>query len=383
MALRKICILGLDDYAMLTGDTSFGHIGGESVQHVLLARAWRDLGLEVSLIVYDHGQPAVTEIDGIRVVAAYRPQAGLPGIRFFQRVASVVRTMRQVDADVYYQSPAGMLTGVAVWFAGRHGKKSIVRIASDLGCIPGAQLVSYSRDRKMYEYGLRRADLIAAQTHQQQQLLSKNYGLASEIVNMLVEIPALPKPRERDIDVLWVGNLRPVKRPELVFELARALPERRFVVAGGPLPRQLAYFDAVEAMAHDVPNVEMLGPVSYGEVAHLFERTKIHINTSSTEGFPNTFLQAWARRVPVVSFFDPDHVIKRRGLGKQCCDIEEMIFSLDGLLDNASLREDIGARARAFVESEFSPRAIAARYLELLTHRRMVPLAQEAVAARR
>ena len=118
MALRTICILGLDDYAMLTGDTSFGHIGGESVQHVLLARAWRDLGLEVSLIVYDHGQPAVTEIDGIRVVAAYRPQAGLPGIRFFQRVASVVRTMRHVDADVYYQSPAGMLTGVAVWFAG-------------------------------------------------------------------------------------------------------------------------------------------------------------------------------------------------------------------------------------------------------------------------
>ena len=42
MAITKICIIGLEDYAMLTGDSSYGYIGGESVQHVLLARAWRD-----------------------------------------------------------------------------------------------------------------------------------------------------------------------------------------------------------------------------------------------------------------------------------------------------------------------------------------------------
>jgi glycosyltransferase involved in cell wall biosynthesis len=383
MALRKICILGLDDYAMLTGDTSFGHIGGESVQHVLLARAWRDLGFDVSIIVCDHGQPAVTDIDGIHVIAAYRPQAGLPGVRFFQRVASVVRAMRKVDADVYYQSPAGMSTGVVAWFARRHRKKAIVRIASDLGCIPGAQLMPYSRDRKMYEYGLRRASLIAAQTHHQQQLLEQNYRLSSEIVNMLVEVPASPARRARDIDVLWVGNLRPVKCPEIVFDLARALPERRFVIAGGALPRQQEYFERIRALARDVPNVEMLGAVKYDEVGPLFERAKTHVNTSSAEGFPNTFLQAWARRVPVVSFFDPDHLIERRGFGGKCRDVEEMVSALDGLIANPAQREEIGARARAFVESEFSPRSVASRYLELLADTRPISVTQEAIAARR
>lgn len=383
MILRKICILGLEDYAMLTGDPSFGHIGGESVQHVLLARAWRDLGLEVSIIVCDHGQPAVADIEGIRAVAAYRADAGLPALRFFTRVASVVRAMQSVDADAYYQSPAGMLTGVAAWFARRRGKKAVVRIASDLGCIPGAQPMVYSRDRRMYEYGLRRASLIAAQTHRQQQLLQQHYGLKSEIVNMLVEVPPLSTVRQRDIDVLWVGNLRRVKRPEIVFELARALPERRFVVAGGPLPRQQEYFDRIESQARDLPNVEMLGAVSYDEVGPLFERAKVHINTSSAEGFPNTFLQAWVRRVPVVSFFDPDRLIERRGFGKRCRDIEEMISALDELLGNTALRDEIGTRARTFVESEFSPRAIAARYLELLADARPIPVVTQAVAARR
>ena len=352
---------------MLTGDTSFGHIGGESVQHVLLARAWRDLGLEVSVVVCDHGQPHVTALDGIRAVAAYRPKAGVPGLRFFTRLGSVVRAMERVDADVYYQSPAGMLTGVAVWFARRRGKKAIVRIASDLGCIPGAQLMPYSRDRKMYEYGLRRANVIAAQTHHQQQLLQQNYGLQSEIVNMLVEVPALSTARNRDIDVLWVGNLRPVKRPEIIFELARALPRRRFVVAGGALPRQHEYFEKMKAIARELPNVEMLGAVSYDNVGPLFERAKVHINTSSAEGFPNTFLQAWARCVPVVSFFDPDNLIERRGFGKRCRVVEEMVSELDNLLDDSALRDEIGTRARAFVESEFSPRAIATRYLDLLS----------------
>src|SRR5688500_9122424 len=100
MPIRKICILGLDDYAMLAGDTSFGHVGGESVQHVLLARAWRDLGLDVSMIVYDHGQPRVTTIDGIRVIAAFARSGGIRVLRFVHpRMTRVVSAMREIDAD--------------------------------------------------------------------------------------------------------------------------------------------------------------------------------------------------------------------------------------------------------------------------------------------
>lgn len=366
MATTKICILGFEDYPILAGESSLGHTGGESVQHLLLAKAWRDLGIEVSIIVQDCGQPPVVEFDGIRAVAAFRASAGLRGLRFFQRLASVVRRMDRIDADVYYQSPSSAFTGVAAWYAKRRGKRCIVRIASDLGCIPGQQLMRYWRDRRIYDYGLRNAAMVAAQTQHQRNLLQQHYGLHSEVVNMLVEIPEIPAGRVQDIDVLWVGNLRPVKQPQHVFELARRLPQYRFVIAGGPLPGQQQYFDRMMREGHELPNVSMLGPVNYRDIGALFERARIHLNTSSAEGFPNTFLQAWIRSVPVVSCFDPDRLIERRALGRRCRDVDGLASALDELLRDPSRCADIGQRARAFVASEFSPRQVAARYLELL-----------------
>lgn len=374
MATTKICVLGFEDYPMLSGESSLGHTGGESVQHLLLARAWRDLGIEVSIIVHDCGQPPVVDFDGIRAVAAFRVNAGTPGVRFFQRIASVVRTMDRIDADVYYQSPSSAFTGVAAWYAKRRGKRCIVRIASDLGCIPGQQLMRYWRDRRIYDYGLRNASMIAAQTQHQRHLLQQNYGLHSEVVNMLVEIPETPASRApdiakdiaQDIDVLWVGNLRPVKQPQHVFELARRLPRYRFVIAGGPLPRQQQYFDRMMSEGSELPNVSLLGAVNYQDIGALFERARVHLNTSSAEGFPNTFLQAWIRSVPVVSCFDPDRLIERRALGRSCSDMDGLASAIDELLRDPLQRADIGRRARAFVASEFSPRQIAARYLELL-----------------
>ena len=53
MKFRKICIVGLDAYGLLSGEGDLRYIGGETVQHVLLARAWRDLhhGLNMRLDV--------------------------------------------------------------------------------------------------------------------------------------------------------------------------------------------------------------------------------------------------------------------------------------------------------------------------------------------
>ena len=75
MSARKICIVGLDAYGLLSGEGDLKYIGGETVQHVLLARAWRDLGHDVSMIVFDEGQGAIRMVDGIKLIAAHRRHA--------------------------------------------------------------------------------------------------------------------------------------------------------------------------------------------------------------------------------------------------------------------------------------------------------------------
>jgi glycosyltransferase involved in cell wall biosynthesis len=233
MSIRRICIVGLADYPLLSRSTD-GHVNGESLQHVLLARAWRDLGLDVSVVVFDQGQGVERVHEGIRAIAAHEQGAGVPGLRFVHpRITGLLAALAVADAEIYYQSPSGSATGVTAWFCRRHGRRMVYRVASDANCVPGRQLIRLWRDRKLYEYGLRRADLVATQTLAQSNLLLEHYGVPSVAVNMAVEPPTETAPNRRDIDVLWVSNLRSVKRPELVLELARQLPQVNFTLAGG------------------------------------------------------------------------------------------------------------------------------------------------------
>src|SRR3954454_22397339 len=100
MKARKICIVGLDAYGLLSGEGDLRYIGGESVQHVLLARAWRDLGHDVTLIVHDEGQGPKRVIDGITALAAHSRSGGIPGLRFFHpRASKLVAALSSADAD--------------------------------------------------------------------------------------------------------------------------------------------------------------------------------------------------------------------------------------------------------------------------------------------
>jgi glycosyltransferase involved in cell wall biosynthesis len=370
VSARKICIVGLDSYGMLTGDAG-KYVGGEAVQHVLLARAWRDLGCDVSMIVYDEGDGSMPrEVDGIRVVPAYVRTAGIPGLRFFHpRASKLVAAMIAADAEIYYQSPAGANTGITAWFCRMTGRKFLFRVASDSDVEKEHGRIRFARDRMLYDFGLKRADAIAVQTDFQAQQLRQNHGLEGTVINMLVEPPARrATPLAKDIDVLWVSNLRPLKRPELALELARQLPDIHFTLAGGPMPRGRTYFDDVAAAAARLPNVTMLGAVAYADTGALFDRAKLLLNTSSVEGFPNTFLQAWIRGVPVVSFFDPDGLVQRLQLGRIATSMDDMRESLRSLIDVQTYRENLGRRARDYAAREYTSGA-AARYLSLLEPR--------------
>ena len=201
-------------------------------------------------------------------------------------------------------------------------------------------------------------------------MLQENHGIEAAVVNMMVETPKSSRTTgdghaTKDIDVLWVSNFRSLKRPELALELARQLPNVRFTLAGGPMPKGQTYYEDMRAAAARLPNVTMLGPVRYRDSGELFDRAKIFLNTSSIEGFPNTFLQAWIRGVPVVTFFDPDGLVKRLPLGRVANSLDDMREAIRGLLEIDVDRHLLGRRAREFATREYT-KGVAARYLELL-----------------
>ena len=57
----------------------------------------------------------------------------------------------------------------------------------------------------------------------------------------------------------------------------------------------------MRARAATVPNLEFKGFLPLDQVEPWFDRARVLVNTSTYEGMPNTFLQAWARGVPTVA----------------------------------------------------------------------------------
>ena len=364
----RVCFVGLGNLPVLSREHNRHGVGGEEVQHTLLARALARRGFEVSMVVHDLGQPDGMVVDGITLHKAYGPREGLPVLRFVHpRLTRFWPALQRADADVYYVSCAGVTLGVTAGFAARHGKRVVFRIAHDRDCEPDHLLVKYWRDRKIYEWGLRRADVILAQSVQQQRALRQNYRLPSVVAAMLVE----PRQRplgfaQRDIDVLWVNNIRSFKRPDLLLELAARVPQLQVHMIGGTQPGHEAQFHEIKARAAALPNLHFHGPVPYHDVNAFYERARVFVNTSDSEGFPNSYLQAWRRGAPTVAFFDPDAVIARRGLGKAVSSMEEMAAEVTQYARSEAAWASGSEACLAFMDMHYGDDKVLAPYIEAL-----------------
>jgi glycosyltransferase involved in cell wall biosynthesis len=223
-------------------------------------------------------------------------------------------------------------------------------------------LVPIARDRWLYAQGLRRADAILVQSASQAEALARSYGLASRVAGMLVE--ALPPPATRDIDVLWVGNIQWLKRPDRVLELADRIPQVKIHMVGAPMSGQEVLFRKVAQAAAAKTNVVFHGRLSYRDTNDLYGRAKVLVNTSDIEGFPNSYLQAWIRGVPVVTLIDPDRVIERQGLGVAVRSPGEIADAIRRLVGEPAAWKAASDRCRAFMAQEYGEDKVLRPYLE-------------------
>jgi glycosyltransferase involved in cell wall biosynthesis len=363
----------MSNLAVLAPEYGGSGAAGEPVQHTLLAKALARRNYTVSMITADYGQPDGAIWHGVKTFKAFDRGAGLPLLRFVHpRWTGLWSALKRADADVYYVSCAGGIVGQIAMFCRRHRKRLIFRVASDSDCTPDTLLIPqcYWRDSRLYEYGLRRASAVLAQSVRQQQLLERNYGVSSSIAGLLVE-PANAHADfgGRDIDALWVSNIRSVKRADVLLDVAERLPDISFQMVGGTVPGELQRFEAIRARARSTANVTFHGAVPYREAYALYARARVFVNTSDVEGFPNTYLQAWASGTPVVAFFDPDNLIAREGLGAAVRTQQEMATAIRTLVHDESAWNAARARCLAYIEREYNEATVLEPYLQLIDMR--------------
>jgi glycosyltransferase involved in cell wall biosynthesis len=361
-----VCFVAPYLWPVLARDRSIRIVGGAEVQQAVLARLLRRNGYRVSVVTLDYGQPEGAQVDGIAVHKAYRLGEGIPVLRFLHpRLTSLWRAMRAADADIYYQRSADMLTGLVAGFARRHGRRSIYAGASDTDFEPGRQQIRYSRDRWLYERGLARVDRIVVQNEHQRGHCRAHYGRESTVIPSCYELPPASRP-EKGESVLWVATVHEYKRPEWVLEIARRLPQRRFVIVGGLSTAGTHYrqgfYEKIQQAAAGLPNVDFRGFLPVEDTEACFDRAQLLLNTSVYEGMPNTFLQAWARGIPTVATVDVGARLREQPVYRTVGSIEQAAEEVERLFTDELHWARSSARCREYFDATHSPEEALARY---------------------
>jgi len=118
-----VCFVAPTAWPVIAGARDVPVVGGAEVQQGFIARALVSRGYRVSMISLDYGQEDLSEVDGIRMYKAHRPDEGIPILRFVHpRMTKMWRAMKRVGADIYYQRTSSVTTALTAAFCRHHGK---------------------------------------------------------------------------------------------------------------------------------------------------------------------------------------------------------------------------------------------------------------------
>jgi glycosyltransferase involved in cell wall biosynthesis len=323
----RITYVSFRFYNTLTKRAEACGMGGAELQGNLIMRELAKRGYDVTVVTASFDPDEIPSDLPFRLVPFDNTKRGIPFLRLFVRARTLQKTLEQIGGDLILINIAGYILTPAVLAARKIGSKVMFWAANDSDFDPSFKHygMSNTRDELLYLWGMKNANYHIVQNGRQQKLLREQFGKESRIIYN--GLPRKDVVSTCDGPILWIaGHIRKEKDPMMFLDLAEQVPEARFVMIGGNPVNADKYTASVFERARRIPNVDIRGFMPFGEVEELFRSASLLVNTSIVEGFPNTFIQAWSRGVPVVSTHrvNPDFLITKHKLGAVCADTAEM-----------------------------------------------------------
>jgi glycosyltransferase involved in cell wall biosynthesis len=339
--------------------------GGAEFQAFTLARELAESGLRVAHIVFPVSGAPVPSPNTPSVVERTAYRGGLPLVGPVVEAYDVWRGLARADARCYVIRGSGGYMAAASAYCRTHRRSLVFSSSNDLDYYPTREDRG-ARVWRSYRRAVAHADQIVAQTGHQLELAQKTFPRVPATHIPSFALPADSSSATPDA-FLWADRLVDYKRPELFLDLAEALPDAPFRMILVTTAETAWYPELVERVrrrARELPNVELLETQPRPELLDYISRAIAVVKTSEVEGMPNTFLEAWARGVPVLSFsVDPDRRIADNDIGVVAgASMERFVQGARDLTGEPRVRAAMSERARAFIEEVHSPAAVARRW---------------------
>ncbi len=355
-----------------------GSVGGAERQMELIGSELVKKNVDFHYIsdkIYDY-QKKLEDINGIKVhFIGLNRNRSIGG--FKEHIRSIVyaydfflflKYIYIFNFDIYHLRGATEKVGAWAFFAKIIKRNKFVFTAAHINnCIPK----SYPWGRfssKIYEYGLKRADVVVVLANYMKNALYHNYGINSVVIKSGHPVPIGPFKKDDPPSILWIARPTDVKRPKLFLQIAQEISDLNihFILIGpvGPGDPMKKVFETFDKRHKNFIYIHRVNP---GEDNKYYEKASLFVNTSSTEGYPNSFIQAWLRETPVITLdVDPDCDICKNSLGYHAKgDLKKLINEIKKLIENPSELKEMGRRCRQYAIKNHNIEKTAEQHFKL------------------
>lgn len=349
----RVCFVTLRAYPLFNSSVNAVFGGAEVDLYLLATELARDARFKVSFIVGDYGQPRIEQRDNVTLIKSLNVNRS-----YFLYAGKIWNALRRADADIYVQEACSLLTTTIALFCKWHHKRFIYRTASRREA-KGDYLRDHPFRGRLVHWAFRTAAVLIAQ-NEEDRLEFRRFNLESVVIRNVCRLHEMNENRRQY--VLWVGRSESVKRPDLLIALARQCPDIPFVMICPRADNDPHYNDLMHE-ASSLPNLKFIPGVPFDQVDTYFGNALLHVNTSDSEGFPNTFVQACKAATPILSLsVNPDSFLDRYDCGRCANGNWEQFIDLFKALLQPDFAGQLGQHGLDYVRQHHDIRQIIEQY---------------------
>lgn len=319
--------------------------GGAEVQISLLAQYLAEEGLDVSVVVRTYQKPFIKTINGIRIInyAERKKFRSLGADSFF----SLFKTLSSQKPDIVVCRLKEKVFFLAVLYAKFFKKKIAFMVAHDDTISPQS---FKGFEGWVFKKCLSASDVVFTQNNFQYQTFVEQFG--RDPVFLPNSFSISNQPIEHKEYVLWVGRSDEWKQPHIFLDLSKKFLHEKFVMVCTKGNNSSAW-QKVASAAEQCPNVTFIEQVPFSKNQDLYNKAKVFINTSTTEGFPNSFLNCGLAQTPILSLAVNPNDLFATGKAGLCAggNVEQLHKHLENLLRDPEQQKLLGAGIRDYVKT--------------------------------
>lgn len=340
--------------------------GGSEYHTYLIANSLDPQKYDIFFMTVGEDKEGVCIIDGYRIYSIKLNKILRKlGRHYFFYYPKIKKILSNEKPEIVYRRSASSIPGLLSYLSKKLNFRFIWACANEPDLskfkLSGFRNILTNFDDLLRIYGILNANTILVQSNDQKQMLKENFGRECYIVPNFHPQPVNPIiKKEAPIKVVWIANIKKQKQPEIFIALAKKFqnwPKVKFTMIGRPAEGQ--WQKNLEKRIKELNNLNYLGEQSIEEVNKILCKSHIFVNTSKYEGFPNSFIQAWMRKVPVVTLVvDPDGIIKKENIGIHSGNFEQMVKNIKRIIEDDDMRNEMAERAKIFAERHFGMKNI-------------------------